>query len=289
MGYKIILTGSSGHIGTFLARSLIDKGQLFCIDLIDGYDITRRDIVTNLFDTIKPGIVIHCATYGNVRQCEADKKNAYLVNVQGAELIAQYSRDCGTYLIFFSTDYVFDGRKGWYKEEDQANPINYFGRTKRWAEEKILEINGENSLILRTSQVYGYLGPKKDNLDLWVIDNLLKGNKIEAFLNVYNTPTFIGDILEVIQKAINKRLIGLYHSAGSDRVSRFEFISALASCVGAPSELVGTTKLEDIEKVNRPLDVSLDSRVIQRILDFNFAGIEEGMAKSEYVKLIKKS
>jgi len=150
-------------------------------------DITDAIEVLNLFHKLKPDVVIHTASETNVDKCEKEKEHAWKTNVEGTRNIALASSEVGAKLVYVSTDYVFDGEKGKYEEQDKPNPINYYGVTKLEGENQVIQ-HCKNYAILRTSVLYGW-HPWKQNFATWTINQLKQSKEITVVENHYNTPT----------------------------------------------------------------------------------------------------
>ena len=163
----------------------------------------------------------------------------------------------GARLIYFSTDYVFDGSKGLYSEEDETNPVNYYGLTKLQGEEFVRKIC-QNYVIARTSVVYGW-NPRKQNFATWVIDSLRNQRRIEVVEDHYNSPTFADYLAEVVRKMVDSEYSGVYHAAGGERISRYRFALKIAETFGLDVSLVAPVKMVDLKNwiARRPRDSSL--------------------------------
>ncbi len=146
---KIFVTGGSGRMGSELLPRLIKHGWEVIAPSSQTVSITNVDSVTRAISTAQPDIVLHMAAYTDVAKAEQDHTACYAVNVVGSRNIARASAQIGARLVHISTDYVFDGEKGMYKETDAPNPSNYYSLTKAIAEEAARATT--NSLIVRTS------------------------------------------------------------------------------------------------------------------------------------------
>ena len=141
---KLLITGASGLYGSKLAQLALAKGiEVYSSDIqsLSVYgnfvklDISGKVQVEQAFKNIKPDVVVHAASLTDVDKCETNKELAWKVNVEGTKNIVEAAHSAGSFLIYISTDYVFSGQKGNYKETDKPDPINYYGLTKLKAEE----------------------------------------------------------------------------------------------------------------------------------------------------------
>lgn len=229
-------------------------------------DVTNKEQVEEVFQRVKPDVVVHAATLTDVDKCELDKDLAWKINVDGTKNINRASELTESFLIYISTDYVFSGEKGCYVESDAADPVNYYGLTKLIAE----EIVGTRPqyLIARPSVIYGATpAAGKVNFALWIIETLRKGESVKIVTDQWNTPTLNTSFAEMTLEAINRRLTGTYHLAGATRVTRFEFAREIADVFGLDKSLITkATSSQFSWPALRPTDSSLDTSLAQRNL-----------------------
>jgi dTDP-4-dehydrorhamnose reductase len=279
---KILITGSNGLLGSKLVEAA--KGH----EILPTYstkplfpdslkmDITSRNEVLRIISEFKPDVVIHTAAETDVDGCEVNKDRAWDVNVEGTKNIAEACAEVGTPPVYVSTDYVFDGEKGLYDEDDKPNPINYYGLTKLEGEKHIAKIGGH--LIARTSVLYGWHRWKK-NFATWVLESLKQKKRITVVDDHYNSPTLADNLAELLLEAVENGLTGLYHIAGRERISRFKFALEIAKTFGLDSELVKQIKMAELKAwvARRPRDSSLRVDKIQRELKTRLLSISEGL------------
>jgi len=176
--------------------------------------------VTNLIRKTAPDVVVHTAAFTNVDRCELDRKKAYQINVEGTRNVALGARN--SKVVYISTDYIFDGEVGMYHENDKPNPVSYYGQTKFEGEQIVQDIC-DNYIIARTSVLYGW--HTRLNFVSWVIHELQKGNKINIVTDQFNSPTLVDDLAEQIIMLIERDKRGIFHTAGGERISRYEFVN----------------------------------------------------------------
>ncbi len=276
---KILITGAHGLLGTKLMKILSKKFDVIGTDIKDSdyqLDISIKKKVIVLFNKIKPDIIIHCAAYTDVDGCEINKKQAYNVNVIGTKNIAKASELINAKLMYISTDFVFDGKKGNYNEKDKPNPLSYYAQTKYEGEKFVRE--HPNHLIARSSVLYGY-NHENDNFNFtkWIIDSLKEGKQLRIVTDQINSPTLIDDIAYALIKLFDKN--GIYNVVGPEAMSRYGFAVKIAEVFGFDKKLITPiTSKEFPQKAVRPKDVSLDISKIKK-LGIKMSNVKKGAMK----------
>jgi len=283
---KILVTGASGLLGSKIVR-LAEGGyeiipthhqrSLFSNSV--EMDITKIEEVFKVIRKLKPDVLMHAAGETNVDRCETDKESAWKANVEGTKNIAEACRKSGVKLIYISTDYVFDGEKGLYTEDDPVNPINYYGLTKLKGEE-IVEKNCEKYAIARASAIYGW-HPWKSNFATWIISSLRQGINMNIVEDHYDSPTLAENLAEIILKMVEKEVTGIYNTAGSERINRYNFALNIAKIFNLNKNLITPIKMKDLRAwvAKRPRDSSLIVDKAQRELGVKLLNTEEGLMR----------
>ncbi|WFO75968.1 dTDP-4-dehydrorhamnose reductase [Desulfurococcaceae archaeon MEX13E-LK6-19] len=279
---KVLVTGASGLLGKKLVTELLANGhQVIAIynrnpvpiedPSLEKYriDISDTVLLEDLILKKRPGVIVHAAAYTDVDGCERDKKKAWLVNVEATRSIVRAARVVRAHLIYISTDYVFDGERGYYKETDIPNPVNYYGLTKLIAEELV----GSSDLlytIVRPSAIYGIGGSKKSFAE-YVAEKLSKGEKVYALVDQYVSPTLNTLLAKAVAEIVDMRPMGIFHVAG-ERMSRYEFAIKIAEKLNLPVDLVEKASINDMKHwlARRPRDSSLDTSKARRLLKTRF-------------------
>ena len=271
---KYLVTGSAGLIGNQLVNDLEKSGEIVysCynnVKPIHGIpiqlDLLDLEGIHKIFKKIQPDIVIHCAALTDVEKCEIEPELANLLNVKATEVIAKEVEKICSYLVYISTDYVFDGNQGLYKETDLTNPLSNYGTTKL-SGEKIIQDKTSRWSIIRTSTPFGkhYL---KKTFPVWVYENLKINKKINILENQFTSPTYVPNLSEMILEIIFHRLEGFFHLAGSTKISRFEFAKMIATKFDLNLSLLNPVKIDSMPwKAIRPIDSSLDISKINTVL-----------------------
>jgi len=283
---RLLVTGASGLLGSRIveiAREDYDVIPLHNTKPLHPdslkLDITNRKEVFNLFRKTKPDVLIHTAAETNVDKCETQRKLAWKINVEGTRNVAEACSEANAKMVYVSTDYVFNGEKGLYIEEDAPNPINHYGITKLEGEDQVKK-TCKTHVILRTSVLYGW-HPYKRNFAMWVINSLKQKKKISIITDHFNTPTLADNLAEMTIEAVQKDLQGLYHASGSQRISRYEFAQQIIKTFNLNQCLIKPIRMNQITAwtAKRPKDSSLNVNKIKGLLKTKTLNICEGLEK----------
>lgn len=275
-GMKILVTGASGLLGSKITELALSEGcEVYSAynqhSIYYGFpikmDLADLDSCKHVFENIKPEAVVHSAALTNVDLCEVEKDTAWRINVNGTESVARLCREFNCFMVFISTDYVFNGERGLYAEKDKPDPINYYGYTKLKAEE-VIKMILDDYCIVRASVIFGSKpAAGKINFALWVLDNLKQGKKINVVIDQINSPTLNTNLAETILEILGRRLVGLYHVAGATPISRYDFACVLAEEFKLEKELIQPTTSDKINWIaRRPRNTSLNVMKAQKEL-----------------------
>ena len=284
LGYKVAKMASNEH-ETFLTynyRSIQIEG---CTAL--KLDKCDRKAVFELLEKIKPDVVIDTAALHNVDYCETHPEEAWKVNVEGTRNVAEACKKVGAKIIFISTDYVFDGTKGYYTEKDTPNPLSYYAKTKLEAE-KIIQSLDINYIIARPSVIYGWnpnevsglksSSGKSVNFVVWALQKLEKGEEIKAVTDQYSSPTLADNLAEALLVMASSEKQGIYHTAGKDCVNRYEFTLKIAEVFGLDKSLIKPVTSEIFKQIaKRPKKCCLDVSKAEKDFGIRFLTVEEGL------------
>jgi dTDP-4-dehydrorhamnose reductase len=294
---KILVVGGGGQLGsriiaqykqrtlevysTYMSRPpALDPAHRYLLDK------TEAAAIDKLVGEITPDVVIDTAALHNVDYCETHRAEAWRVNVDGTRNLALACKRFGAKIVFISTDYVFDGKKGNYNEEHTPNPLNYYGLTKLEGEKAVAE-SCEDHMIARSSVIYSWIpmqqsvtstSAKPLNFAAWAVQKLSRGEPIKIVDDQYNSPTLADSLAEALIKAIDKDLRGLYHIAGKTRLSRFQFTLKLAEHMGFNKDLITPIKTSELRQLaQRPMDSSLDVGKAERDIGISLPTIDEAL------------
>ncbi|MGD8922157.1 MAG: dTDP-4-dehydrorhamnose reductase [Candidatus Zixiibacteriota bacterium] len=263
---KVLVTGHRGQLGSDLMEGLSASFDITGVD-IDMLDITDKSAVMEFIEKLQPDIVIHAAAYTNVDGCETNAELAMGVNRDGTSNVAEACRNIGAYMIYYSTDYVFDGQADApYVETDSPNPQTVYGRSKLAGEEAVRKMLDDYA-ILRIAWVYGKSGKNfvKTMVRLAQIQQETKrrGETVKPLTVVddqIGNPTWTMDIVRQTQTVIDRRLKGLYHSTSEGQCSWYRFASDIFEIVGFDVDLQACSTAEFPRPAKRPAMSVLENR-----------------------------
>lgn len=291
MSKKILITGSNGLLGQKLVLALRDNNELLATSIgpcrmnnqsgfaYQNLDITNKQAVQKIVFDFRPDVIINTAAMTNVDDCEDDQEACDNLNVYSVQYLADACVELGSHLIHISTDFIFDGKEGPYKEEDNPNPLSYYGLSKLNSE-KILQKHSCDWVILRTIVVYGFADNlSRDNIVLWARRALKKGNPLNIIDDQFRSPTLAEDLAQACVLAVEKRAKGIYNASGKDIMSILEMVERMAdfyNCDKSIINRINTDKLK--QKAKRPLKTGfiLDKSINE--LAYQPHSFEEGLA-----------
>jgi dTDP-4-dehydrorhamnose reductase len=241
---KVLVTGANGLLGQHLVPYLLRHNYAviatgrgpsrvpFSEEANYRYydaDISNEAMVHEIFLKERPEIVVHGAAMTQVDACEQQQDACFEINVQATAQLLVMAEQMSNLFIYLSTDFVFDGEQGYYTEDDQLNPISWYGFTKVQAESTV-ETSEIPWAIVRTCLVYGNtLGGTRSNIIGWVKKSLEEGKAIQVVDDQVRTPTYVEDLAKGIERIIHKRATGIYHIAGKDVLTPYEMAMATAT------------------------------------------------------------
>jgi dTDP-4-dehydrorhamnose reductase len=275
---KILITGAFGQLGNSLKNFLSINDEVFRtgLNIPTGgkglqLNIVDKIMLKDIISSISPDVIINLAALTNVDFCESNPEIAKEVNTNGVQnLVDVFSGK----IIHLSTDYVFDGLKGPYKEEDQINPISVYGKTKYDAEKIVL--NKNNNLVLRANVLYNMFGNNKASFLNWVVNNLKNKNSIQVVNDQFNNPTWTESIAEILVNCINKDMSGLYHWGDQDYLSRYDFAIKIAESYNLKSDLIKQISTSQLKQMApRPLNGGLDQSKLKKYLNITPPSIND--------------
>jgi dTDP-4-dehydrorhamnose reductase len=243
-------------------------------------DFTDPFSIHDVFEKIKPAVVIHTGAMSKPDECETNQMKAYLVNVEGTVQLLINSGDIESFFIFLSTDFVFDGERGMYNEEDSPNPVNYYGRTKLEAEEAVKEYEHDWAIV-RTSLVYGKNYSGHNNILKIVKEKLEKEQEYNIVDDQVRTPTYVEDLAKAILSVIEKRARGIFHISGKDILTPYQMAIKTAEYLELDGSVLKKVTAESFsEPAKRPLKTGFKIDKAKKELGYEPLSFEEGLKKT---------
>ncbi len=288
---KLLVTGASGLFGSKLA----EKATLSDYTVYSGYsrdpvasgvpvqfDVSDKERIEEVFKKVNPEVVVHAAALTNVDKCELNKDLAWKINVEGSRNIAEAVKSSDAFLVYVSTDYVFNGETGLYAETDKADPVNYYGFTKLKAEELVKDLV-DNYCIARASVMFGSTpAAGKINFALWLLNQLKKNEQVKIVTDQWNSPTLNTSLADMTLEIVERKLTGTFHLSGTTRISRYDFAKAIAQTFNLDPNLIDPCSTADFSwTAKRPRDSSLATSKAQRTLKNKPLQISQAL---EYMK-----
>lgn len=265
---NLLVIGGSGLVGSNLVEIASnfegDVHATHCSTETDHTDIeldkTDRERTAEIIDELEPEVVIDTAAFHAVDDCETERQRAWSVNAAGTRNVAAAADSVDAHYIYLSTDYVFcgDPAEAPYTEKDAVSPVNYYAQTK-YAGEQAAKI-ADTATILRPSVIYGV---KSGNFVTWALSELDDGNELTIVDDQISTPTYAPDLSKACLAVAKQGLTGLYHAAGPESLSRYEFTVRLAELCDYNPDLISAISTQEFgQEAPRPTDSSLDSTLI---------------------------
>jgi dTDP-4-dehydrorhamnose reductase len=269
MATQLLVTGASGQLGSYLLRELCRRGTpaaawsgsrtgpLFGVPL-RPVDLTDPNAIATAFRKDRPEVVIHTGALARVADCFHDPERAHRLNTEGSAVLAGLAGAAGARLVYVSTDLVFDGERGRYRENDVAAPVSVYGHTKLAAEETVRRV--PRSLIVRVSLLFGPSLNGRPSFFDEQIAALRAGRPVMLFIDEWRTPLSLATAARALVELAHSDVTGVLHVGGPERLSRWEMGQRLADFLGAdPSALVAAQRDQLPAPEARPRDTSLDS------------------------------
>jgi len=255
---RILITGANGQLGCDLQRTLASH-ELILMD-IPTFDLTKSSCEEQVAGA-QSDLVIHAAAYTDVDGAEHQPDLAMAVNAQGTEWVARGAARAKARLIYISTDYVFDGlKKTPYLEIDMANPLNQYGKSKLEGERRALDLC-PNSLVVRTSWLYGTHGKNFVNTMMRLA---VEQPELRVVADQRGCPTNAADLAQALAQMLRVNMRGIVHATGTGDCTWYELASAIVSVMGRQNPIHPITTAEAGRRAARPGYSVLANRVLKQ-------------------------
>lgn len=291
---KVVVTGSNGLLGQSLINLLLKEKEVYKVfglsrgDNRSGrddfsyvsIDITNEKKLKEILLQTEPNVIINTAAMTQVDDCEGDRKACDLLNVSVVEWLGEISEKIEAHLIHLSTDFIFDGIKGNYKETDVPNPLSYYGVSKLKSEEVL--INSKISYtILRTILVFGKVyDMSRSNIVLWVKSMLEKGKEITIVDDQFRSPTYVEDLALACKIAMDKKAKGIFNISSNELLSVYEIVQQIADVFHLDKKLIKPISTSTLNQTApRPAKTGFDLSKTNRVLEFYPESFKESLEK----------
>lgn len=294
---SVVVTGSNGLLGQSLVNLLLkDKSNY----LVHGFsrnenrsgredfyyhdiDLTQKETLRALLFEIQPDFIVNTAAMTQVDQCEEEKETCDLLNVEMVRWISEIAPQVNAHIIHISTDFVFDGEKGYYKETDIPNPVSYYGLSKLKAE-NVLKNSHADYAILRTILVYGKVfDMSRSNIVLWVRSMLEQKKEITVVNDQYRMPTYVEDLALSCILAIEKRAKGIFHISSSRLLSVYDIAVEIAKTFDLDLSLIKPISSASLnQKAKRPPKTGFDLTKSVRELGYPLTTFKEDLHRFKH-------
>ncbi len=286
---RVLITGSNGLLGQKLVKRCLAKGISFIAtskgenrnpdcpsDRYLEMDISNTLDIKKVFDFFYPTHVIHTAAITNVDYCEINKEECHEVNVEAVKKLVQVSNTYHSHFQLLSTDFVFDGLKGNYKEDDQINPLSVYAKSKVDGEKYVQE-NANDWSITRTIIVYGEgHNLSRSNIVLWAREALKTGNTLSIIDDQFRAPTWADDLAYGCLEVALRDKKGIFHLSGPETMSVLEIVYKVADFYGFDKSVINIVKSDTLNQpAKRPPYTGFDLVKSRRELDYNPKTIEQ--------------
>lgn len=270
----MLVTGITGFIGAAVGDALRGRHVIGAArdrspaggggrDVV-AMDLAQPSTIVRALDTTRAGAVIHCAAVRDLAQCEREPGLATTVNVDATREIARWCAANGARLLFLSTDQVFDGRAGMYREHDPRRPLNHYGMTKALAEDAVLTAGG---VVLRVALTLGHTRERTRSPNEFIVDRLRRGEPATLYENEFRSPILVDDAARAIAHLAQlPECPAIVHVGGPARVNRVAMGLAVARAYGLPDRLCVAGRHDPAAGLMRPLDASMDNRLLRSLL-----------------------
>jgi dTDP-4-dehydrorhamnose reductase len=266
---RILVTGASGQLGSYLLRELsrrgaevaawsgARRGDLFGVPM-RPVDLADADGVAGAFREARPAVVVHAGALARVADCHRDPSRAERVNTRGTAVLAELVAAAGARLVYVSTDLVFDGERGGYREDDPPAPLSVYGRSKAAAEGAVLAV--PVGAVVRVSLLFGPSFTGRTAFFGEQVAALRAGRTVTLFADERRTPLSLGVAARALLDVALSDFTGLLHLGGPERMSRLEMGQRLAAFLGVDPSAIVAVKRDQVPAAEpRPRDTSLDS------------------------------
>jgi len=228
---RILVTGASGLLGLNLCLKEVKEHDIYGIVhqtqlanvpfTLIRQDLTNKNALGKVFNQTEPELVVNCAAMANVDRCEKNPIPAAMINSEVPGYLAKNCAERAIPFIHISTDAVFDGEKGNYKEIDVPNPLSIYAKTKLEGEKRVLNAN-PSALIARVN-FFGFSVTGRRSLAEFFLRNLVSNKRVNGFIDILFSPMYVNDLIDTLFNMVKNKLTGIYHVVSSNHLSKYDF------------------------------------------------------------------
>lgn len=289
---KILVTGSNGLLGQKITGQFLKKETNFLATSSGknrnpncpsahyvSMDISNKEEVNRILEDFNPDYIIHTAAVTNVDYCEQNKAECYEINIEGTRYLLEASRRINSHLILLSTDFVFDGKKGNYKETDKPNPLSVYAFSKLEAEQLLIQSEYTKWSIVRTIIVFGEgINLSRSNIVLWAREALRKGSPLQIIDDQFRSPTWADDLAWACIRICQLNRKGIYHISGPERMSIYDLVMRVGSFFQLDTSVVEKTNSSSLNQpAKRPPNTGFDISKARKDLGYSPKSLEESL------------
>lgn len=290
---KVVVTGSNGLLGQTLVNLLLKEKDYQVIGFSRGenrsgrndfeyvsIDITDKTSLYRKLSEHKPDVIVNTAAMTNVDICEINKEACDKLNIDVVQYLKNYSEENNAHLIHISTDFIFDGKNGPYKETDKPNPLSYYGLSKLKSEETLIKSKIDYT-ILRTILVYGKVyDMSRSNIVLWVKKMLEDRKEIKIVDDQFRMPTYVEDLALACKLSIDKKALGVFNVSSKKMLSIYEIAQQIAEVFMLDKSLIKPISTEELnQRAKRPVTTGFDLEKVKKYLGLAPKSFQEDLHK----------
>ena len=273
---RCLITGARGLLGSALSALMDDRGMEHRALAKSDLDVTDQQATKRCIHLENPHVVFHCAAFTNVDAAESERATSFAVNANGAKNVAKACTAVGARMVYFSTDYIFDGTKRFpYSTHDHANPLSAYGESKL-AGEHIAAASEVDLLLVRTSWLYGATG---QNFVRKVIQRSQEGRVLRLVDDQTGSPTWVEDVCEVTLDLVSRRASGTYHITDSGEATWYDLGREALSISGLQGEIEPISTQAWAAPAPRPRYSVLDLSKVEALLGRKMTPWREALKK----------
>ena len=253
----ILVTGGSGQLGACVRQKLAKLGcQVIAPDHGD-FDVADAEQVKAGCAVIHPSVIVHCAAYNQVDAAEAEPEKCFLTNTTGTMLLAENAARIGAYMIYISSDYVFDGKKrNSYEVSDEKKPLSVYGRSKDEGERAVLSVCA-GSAVVRTSWLFGH---GRHNFVESILNAAKGQDSIQVVQDQKGSPTYADDLAVLLADMVQKRCKGIFHATNEGECTRAEFARKILLLSGSSCRVEEVLSSQYPSAAHRPVNSILSKK-----------------------------